>query len=482
MLKVVPLFGSGVVGKSMVVTRQRRVNCYYEMRPDGDKAKVVVYGTPGLQLKWQLASAGNTPARALLGVGEASLYAVIANLFEVLNGSGVATYSAPIGTIQGLASMAANPAGSQIMLVDGVQGYVYTGGVLSPIVAGWFVPGAKTCTNVAGYFVSEYPNSAQFGASNINDATTGSALSFGFAAAYPDTLVAVDNLGGNLLLFCAQHMEFWQPVNTPPPSQPFLVIQSATNKWGLAAIFSRGQVDDSLIFLGETSQGTRRFCQIRGYVVTPISSEIDAIINQTGFVFSDAVALTYQRDKHPFYQCTFPTMGRTFTFDCSTGIWNEAQSGPSTGPYVRHMANLSTYYAGDTILSDAVNSNIYRMEDAAFTDNGALILREVVTRHVTRNFNRFRVPQIYIDMESGVGIPAGQGSAPTVSIEVSKDNGRTWFPARLIPLGPQGQYITRINARRFGQARVFTFRIRMTDPVKFVITDGALRVKGRGAA
>ena len=85
-------------------------------------------------------------------------------------------------------------------------------------------------------------------------------------------------------------------------------------------------------------------------------------------------------------------------------------------------------------------------------------------------------------METGVGVaaqPGVQGVSPQISIEVSKDNGRTWFPPRIIALGALGQYMTRMVARRFGQARVFTFRIRMTDPVKFVITDAAMTVKGK---
>src|SRR5260221_6785818 len=43
---------------------------------------------------------------------------------------------------------------------------------------------------------------------------------------------------------------------------------------------------------------------------------------------------------------------------------------------------------------------------------------------------------------------------------------RTWLQARLIPLGARGAYMARVNARRFGQARVFTWRIRMTEPVR----------------
>lgn len=470
-----------------MVTRQRRVNCYYENRPDGDKSKVVVYGAPGLVLAFNLQQPLNLPLRAILGVNEISLYAVQSNRFLSLAGNGGVFFTGAINTIAGLASLAVNPAGSQVVLVDGSQGWVYQANFntftqLIPATVGWFVNGAKTVTNVGGYFCCEIPGTGEFGVSNLNDATTGSALSFATAAAYPDICIAVDNLNGNVIPFGNNHMEFWQPIGTPPPSQPFAPIQSATNKWGLAAVFSRAHIDQSLFFLGKTEAGTRRVCRIDGYVVTPVSEEIDAIINADGFVFTDAVACVYQVDKHPFYRLTFPTMGRTFDFDCSTGIFNEAQTGLTTGAYVRHTSNLSTYYNGQTLLTDYVNGNVYTASVQAFTDNGTPVLREVITRHQLKGFNRFRIPQLYLDMETGVGTSSGQGVNPVISIECSKDNGRTWLAPRLVPLGRTGNYLARVVARRFGQARVFTFRFRMTDPVKFVITDGATRTKLRKQA
>jgi hypothetical protein len=481
-MQPVPLFGSGVAGKSFVVTRQRRVNCYYEMRPDGDKAKVVVYGTPGLTLAFSLQQFTNLPIRAILGANETALYALQYNNFVSLSGMGAVLFSASVSTTAGLASLAINPSASQVVLVDGALGWVYQPGAgtftqLIPATVGWFVNGAKTVTNVGGYFVCEIPGTGQFGVSNLNDATTGSALSFGTAAAFPDICIAVDNLNGNLIPFGNNHMEFWQPVGTPPPSQPFAPIQSATNQWGLAAVFSRAHIDNALFFLGKTTAGTRRVCRVDGYAVAPISEEIDAIINADGFVFTDAVGCVYQVDKHPFYRLTFPTMARTFDYDCSTGIWNEAQTGLTTGAFVRHTSNLSAYFNGQTFLTDYANGNVYTLSVNAFTDNGTPILREAITRHQLKGFNRFRIPQLYLDMETGVGTSTGQGSNPVISIECSKDNGRTWLAPRLVSLGKTGQFRTRVNARRFGQARVFTFRFRVTDPVKFVITDGATRTK-----
>lgn len=486
-MQPVPLFGSGVYGKSAVVTRQRRVNCYYETRADGDKAKVVIYGTPGLVLKFSIASFLNTPVRGLLGINETSLYGVIYNAFGQItppNQEGVAaigTNTHSIGTSTGLVGMVPSPNSSQILLVDGSAGYVYqpTSNTFTPLTAAWFVPGAMTCANVAGYFVTEIPGTPNFAVSNLNDALNGSGLSFGAAVAYPDLIKAVDGLAGNLIIFSQQHLEFWQNTGAPPPGQPFQLIVSSPLKIGLPAVNARAHLDNALYFLGETELGTRRVYRIDGFQVTPISEEIDYIINQPGFVYADATMLAYQRDKHPFCQLTFPTMGRSFLFDASTGIPSETQSGLSTGPYVRHRGAISAYYNGDTLITDYANGNVYRMDDNTYTDNGQPVLREVITKHHIRGFNRFRVPKLYLDMETGVGTASGQGQNPMVSIECSKDNGRTWLQARLIPLGAQGQFVTKVNARRFGLGKVFTWRIRMTDPVKFVITDGAIMRKGK---
>lgn len=484
-MQPVPLFGSGVFGKSAVVTRQRRVNCYYENRADGDKgSQVVVYGTPGLSLAGVLASSLNTPARAMLG-SDSALYVALYDRFQSKAADLSTIDEGVLGTTTGNVSIAASASTSgvanQVVTVDGAAGYVYSPNAHTflPLTAAWFVPGAKTATYIGGYFVAEYPNSPSWGVSNLNDATAGSALSFGSSVAYPDVTLAVDNLSGNLVTFGGNHMEFWQPLGTPPPSQPFGQVQSATNEWGLAAIFSRAHVDQGLMFLGQTRQGIRHVCLLKGYQVESVSEEIDYIINTAGFVASDATSMVWGVDKHPFYEITFPSMGRSFLYDLSTGIWNEMQSGLSQGPYKRHRANLSTYWLGSTLISDYQNGNVYRMSDTSFTDNGETILREVITRHATKGFNRFRIPLIYLDMETGVGLLAGQGQDPLLSIECSKDDGRTWLLPRYIRLGKIGEYITRVVSRRYGQSRSFTFRIRMSDPVKFVITGGAVEVRGR---
>jgi hypothetical protein len=51
-------------------------------------------------------------------------------------------------------------------------------------------------------------------------------------------------------------------------------------------------------------------------------------------------------------------------------------------------------------------------------------------------------------------------------LTTSRDGGHNWGSYRFIPLGEVGQYRHRLRARRFGMAREWGCRVRITSPVK----------------
>lgn len=433
-----------------------------------------MFGTPGLVASFVATTPLGLPMRGLMGT-QTALYLVAYNQFQSVSSAGAVFASGTLGTTAGLVSMAYSP--TQVVLVDGAAGYLYVPATLTfSAIGASFPSGAKTITFVSSFFVAEQPGSQQFWVSNSNDGSTWSALAFASASAFSDNILAVDNLLGNLILFCQQHTEFWQNIGSAP--EPFAPILSAQNEYGLAAIFSRAHVDQSIVFLAQTREGQVQFVQLNGFNAVVISNpDLEYIINRFTTV-SDGVALSYEQDRHKFYQVTFPTANRSFLFDCSTRLWSEVQTGPSVIES-RHWANLSTYYQGRTLFSDYATNQIYTMSPSQYTDNGQTIIREVITRHILSNFNRVRISLLYIDMDVGVGLQTGQGSNPQVMLQYSKDNGRTWSAERWVTLGPVGLYLTRVLWRRFGSTRDATFRIRMSDPVKFVITEGAIKLAER---
>jgi Neuraminidase (sialidase) len=138
------------------------------------------------------------------------------------------------------------------------------------------------------------------------------------------------------------------------------------------------------------------------------------------------------------------------------------------------VADLGVNFNGKTYVSDYSNGNLYYYSDNSYTDAGQPIKRQLTTRHIRDGGNELRISTVFLEMETGVGLISGQGSDPKISMEKSKDNGRTWGIPRVTSFGKMGQYQTpRAIWNRCGSAKDFVFRFTMTDPVDFIVTGGA---------
>ena len=105
------------------------------------------------------------------------------------------------------------------------------------------------------------------------------------------------------------------------------------------------------------------------------------------------------------------------------------------------------------------------------------MVREVVFNQIFADSQNFAtVNRIRAWFETGQGLiaPGAQGHNPTIYLQISRDSGHTWGGWMQTTLGKLGEYTSRAEWRRLGQARNWSIKIRMTDPVKFVLTDVAL--------
>lgn len=479
-LKRTAIFGEGLLAKSPVVTRQRRLNCYLEVRKDGDKSTIVCFGTPGLRLLFNAATPLNNPARGMIGT-DSGLYIVAGNQVKSYSAGGAVLQAGTIGTSFGAVGMALNP--TQLAVVDGSAGYIFnpaTGAVTA--MTGAFPNGARTIAYCNGFFAAEQPGSNQFFVSPLNDGTVWSGLGFAAAVQAIDGLQAMETLGGLLIPMSSTHVEFWQ--NVGASQEPFQYIQNSAAMYGLGALGSRVHCGDSILFLGRTngggfqnSTGAYQICKIKGYSVSVVSNaDIDTILQQLArtSIVSDCAAIAFQEGEHLFALFNFPAANRSLLLDTTTGLWGEMQSGLTTAYTARHLSNLAAAAFGQSYVADYSNGNVYTFDPTVYTDNGNVIVREVVSRAAVEDFNTFRISAIYLDMETGVGLAQpGPGYAPVVELSIARDN-RDFGAQRLFSLGALGQTFTRVLGRRWGRAKVANLRIRMTDPVPFVITSGAI--------
>jgi hypothetical protein len=467
----VPLFGTGIRSRSAAVCAQRRLNCYYDPQPDEDKTRFAIYGTPGLSLILNL---GVQKIRGWIVEG-LLLYAVYNNVFYEINNAFIATSRGTMLTFSGRVDAASN--GQVLVIVDGAYAYTYTiaSQTFAQITDADFPANPQTVTWQDGQFIVSFSETGLVGQRVYisSNGTDWDALDFRAAESSPDGLIRVIADHGELHLFGDVTTEFWG--YTGDADFPFTPIRGATNEIGLAARWSLAKFDQSLVFLGKNRLGEVQVYRLTGYQAQMISTpDLNAIINDYSVV-SDAIGFSYMLDGHPMYQITFQNGGQTWLYDGLSSaamgmpVWSELTSDGS-----RHYAELQIQFLGHHYVADYRNGKVYRLDRNVYTDNGIAIERQLDSRHFFKDFERVTVDRLTYDMETGIGLSTGQGSAPQIMHRVSRNGGRTFGNEMLSALGAHGDYTTRVEFRRLGTARDFVFRLRMTDPVKFALTGASI--------
>lgn len=82
-----------------------------------------------------------------------------------------------------------------------------------------------------------------------------------------------------------------------------------------------------------------------------------------------------------------------------------------------------------------------------------------------------------LDLETGLGLTRGQGSDPELILEWSNNSGHTWSNEHRISAGRQGQYTWRAMWTRLGRARTRTYRVTVSDPIKWAFVDAYITLE-----
>ncbi len=465
MKKRIALFGLGQVSRSPFVTAKQLTNMFCEVRPAGEKSKLVAYGTPGLDF---FVNFGSGPARGGIEFPNTPVaYVVHGSLLWEVNNAGTMTSRGVLTTSAGRVSMAHN--GVQVMITDGTDGYIYdTVTTTFSTIGGAFPANPVTCCWLGQRFIANFLGSSRFYWSDIADGTTWNALNFANAETNPDAIQAVYASNGQLLLFGAQSTEFWANSGVADPA--FIPLQGNATEWGLAATWSIAKYDNSFCCLMTNRMGEVMVAQMNGYLPKKISTiDLDYIINSYSAV-GDGTAYSYMLGGHPMFVISFPTAGYTWLFDGSTGIWSKLESSGDT----RHVGEFSFSLVGKTVVADYSTGNLYDLNENALTENGNPLNREIIGETVEDDGQWIDVERLRLDMEVGNGTTSGQGVNPQIALSVSRDNGKTYGPDMWRPMGALGQYGTTVEWRRLGTCRSFTPKIRMTDPVPLVLVSACL--------
>lgn len=453
-----PLFATGAQAKSVRYSAQRRLNVFVEAKKEGDRQQLAWYGTAGLNLF--SSSFGDTPVRGLFQMGD-YLYAVHRGTLYQINNAGTATSRGTLSTTSGRVDMTGD--GTYVAIVDGAAGYTFHTGTntFAVISDAQFPDTCNTCAFIAGRVLVDKTGTGEFYAGDSYNPTSWDATMFATAESFPDDLVRVFVDGGEIILFGTDQIEFWG--NTGNLDFPFGVIQGASVEWGLAARWSVAKLGGSVALLAKNRLGNVQVVTISGYRPQVISDvDMETRINRYS-VTSDASAFSYLLGGHSFYQINFPTAEKSWLFDLHSGLWTELEYGTQGA---RHRCELATQFNGRTIAADYETGQLYELDLDAYTDNGQVIAREMISRHVFAE-DPITMREFWLDMETGIGLEGG--AEPQVMLAISRDGGHTFGSERWAGAGEIGEYGKRVVWRRLGMADDMVLKIRMTEPCKFAV-------------
>lgn len=460
----IPFVGPSYQTKSLNADAQRSINCFLETDHASPRVPVAMYGTPGLRL---LRTLDDSPIRAGIVMGAQS-YVVAGSTVYRINAAFAAVSLGNIGTTTGAVSMAQN--GTQVLILDGVHGYLAQSTTLTQITDLDFPNGVTQCTSIDGYFIATgLADSEQF---FINETPRRgqrwSGLDFASAEGSPDFTIACVSCQRELWLFGSESVEVW--TNTGNADFPFERASNVFTEQGCAAAETVVQMDNTVFWLGSGKQGSGIVYKAQGYNPVRISNHAMETIFAAYEDISDAKAFSYQAAGHSFYVLTFPTADHTWVYDLATQEWHEwLWRNPSTNTLHRHRTNCAVFFNDTIIAGDWEDGRLYALDYDIYTDDTDPILRQRTTQTMGEEGKRMFFGTLQVDMETGVGLTTGQGSDPKLMLRYSNDGGHTWSNEKTASIGAVGQYGARAKFGPSGAGRNRVWEITMTDPVKFAL-------------
>ena len=441
---------------SLPISAQRCVNMYAERQPPDAKTDVAVFGHPGIV---NFATCGLGPVRGMHRMGGV-LYVVSGLRLYSVTELGVATDVG--GNITGSAPVTMDDNGTQLVIVNGSNGYVYSTSIGFILISDVDFNAAETVQFFDQRFYFDWVGTNKFFGSDLLDGSSYNALVFASAEARPDNVRALVLNKQILLVFGEKTIEPWQDVgaaNMPLERVPGIVIER-----GIAAPRAWAKEDNTVFFLGDD----RRHYRLDGLTPVGISTPALDAEWQSYSDVSDAFSFSYSWAGHKFVVLHFPTPNTTFVYDVATGLYHERDSWDLNGRDLgRWRANCHISCYDKELIGDAFSGAIGYLSASTYTEFGNTTQALITSPPIHSDRKRVFISRFEADIEAGVGISVGQGSDPQWMLRISKDGGRTYTTRQLWrSAGKIGNYRTRLRWLRLGQARERVFELTTTDPVK----------------
>ena len=460
-----PIANGHYVSDSLPLSAQQCINWY----PNVEKVTPILsqeslIGTPGIK---QVATSGvnnqrNRGAWVMAGVP----YFVNGGFLYKLESDGGTLTS--IGAIAGSVRVSMADNGTQLcIVVPGLvsYGYIYNGSTLTQITDADFTANGQpqSVVFIDGYFLFTTGNK-KFIISALNDGLSYNALDFGSSEADPDNIVAPFVFKNQLYIFGSQTIEAFQNIGSA--DFPFQRIGLFIQK-GLKSQYGVSSASSSFVFIGAGKNESPAIWGLEGNDVVKISTTaIDSYL-QTLSEEDITNCFSWSYAQKGAYFIGFSFTETCFVFDIISGRWHERKSRLNSESISYRVASIATAY-GKVLVGDSQDGRIGALDTATYKEYDESQVRIVSTQPFQNNMQPIFLPEIELVVESGVG--NSDADDPVVTLEMSKDGGKTWDYSRSRKIGKIGEFNKRAIWRKNGRAsRFFVLRFTLSDAVKPVI-------------
>lgn len=449
------------VHNSLTVEAQECTNLY----PETNKGRASLIGTPGLTAMGS--ALPKTPIRGLWS-GDGRLFAVANDTLYEVNGSGTVLASRS-GLPNDGAPVQIFASGDDLLIIGAGYAYRDDGAAISLVELS---PSTDDLTAIAGAFVENYyfvarPSSRQVNISAVNNGGSWSDTAYQLRDAGTDNLTALLGINRELWVFGSETTEVWR--NTGDADFPFTPDQSVIINVGCLAAHTCAAVAGDAYWIGANGQGGISAYRARGYQAERISTV--AIENTwRAYTMTGAYSFAYVENGHHFWCIVYGTQA-CWVFDATEGKWHvrghwdgASLNGPlwKTHTFVQQFGTSGVHVVGHR-----TSGQLYKMSTDYYDDAGDNIRRIRSSPHFVDDRRHVAYPRFGLNMETGASI--GGGAAPTVSLELSDDGGKSYGTARSLAADIRGSSTELTEWWRNGAARDRVFRVTITGKTKVAI-------------
>jgi hypothetical protein len=326
-----------------------------------------------------------------------------------------------------------------------------------------------------GYFLLVEADTVRVWFSALEDGTVWDALDFFARSQTSDNLLAIKVLRDKLWTFGSLTTEVYY--DSGDTDNPFVPYPGSIMQEGVVSPWAVGVQGETLVWMSQDNEGIGRVVSATAYDPGRISTPALDFALASYSTLADAELNVYEQEGHPFALWTLWTAGITWGYDARESalrqepMWHQRDTyDPVTATTTAWRARGICSTSAGILIGDSTTGGIYRLDLDTFCDACGPIRRERTSPYPSDENQWLFLDQIELGIQGGVGLTTGQGVAPVVMGEISRDGGHTWDPPVEASLGALGSYNEPATWYQCGRVRAdrFVFRVTQTDEVRMV--------------